>query len=295
MDFSKLKGIIYLNNKFLPSKKAQIHILNHSLHFASSVFEGIAVYNKKAFLSDDHFKRLINSSKLLKLSFNKNLDELNKIADILIKKNKIIDGYLRPIVFRSSNSMSPDTEKCSTRFAMAAWQWGTLFKKKYISLDISKWPKLSEKEFPIAAKSSGSYQASVISKAELNRKKFDDCIMLDLKGYIAESTACNIFWIKKNVIYTPKTHSILNGITRRAVIEIAKKNKIKLVQGDYRLNDILTSDGVFLTGTAAEIQQVNKIKNKIVGTESLIIKRIVSEYKELIKKNLKNLNKISKL
>ena len=86
MDFSKLKGIIYLNNKFLPSKKAQIHILNHSLHFASSVFEGIAVYNKKAFLSDDHFKRLINSSKLLKLSFNKNLDELNKIADILIKK-----------------------------------------------------------------------------------------------------------------------------------------------------------------------------------------------------------------
>ena len=101
--------------------------------------------------------------------------------------------------------------------------------------------------------------------------------------------------IKKGKVFTPKTHSILNGITRRAVIEIAKKNKIKLVQGDYRLNDILTSDGVFLTGTAAEIQQVNKIKNKIVGTKSLIIKRIVSEYKELIKKNLKNLNKISKL
>ena len=145
MDFSNLKGTIYLNNKFVPSKKSQIHILNHSLHFASSVFEGIAVYNKKPFLSNDHFKRLINSSKLLKLNLNKNVTQLNNIANILIKKNKIINGYIRPIVFRSANSMSPDTEECSTEFAMATWEWGTLFKKKFISLDISKWPKLSKK------------------------------------------------------------------------------------------------------------------------------------------------------
>ena len=105
MDFSKLKGVIYFNNKFLPSKKANIHVLNHSLHFATSVFEGIAVYNKKPFLSDDHFKRLINSSKLLKLSFNKTIKELNNIANILIKKNKILNGYIRPIVFRSENSI----------------------------------------------------------------------------------------------------------------------------------------------------------------------------------------------
>ena len=294
MDFSKLKGTIYLHNKCLPSKKAQTHVLNHSLHFASSVFEGIAVYNKKPFLSDDHFKRLINSSKLLKLNFNKNVSQLNRIANTLIKKNNINNGYIRPIVFRSANSMSPDTEECYTEFAMATWEWGTLFKKKYISLDISKWPKLSHKEFPIAAKSSGSYQASVISKAELNKKKFDDCIMLDLNGYVAESTACNIFWIKKGKVFTPKTHSILNGITRRAVIKITKKNKINLIEGNYRINDILSAESVFLTGTAAEIQQVNRIKNKRIRTDSLILNKILSDFREIIKKNFKNLNQISK-
>ncbi len=294
MDFSKLKGTIYFNGKFLPSKKANIHVLNHSLHFATSVFEGIAVYNEKPFLSDDHFKRLINSAKLMKLRFNKNIADLNKIAKTLIKKNKIKNGYIRPIIFRSENSMSPDTAECTTKFAMATWEWGTLFKKKYISLDVSRWPKLSFKEFPIAAKSSGSYQASVISRQELNKNKFDDCIMLDLKGNVAESTACNIFWIKKKVIYTPKSHSILDGITRRTIIEIAKKNKIKVVKGDYKVKDLLSSDSVFLTGTAAEIQQVNRIKNTYVGKDSIILKKIISEFKDILKKNFKNLKQISK-
>tara|TARA_B100000902_G_scaffold155443_1_gene151925 strand:- start:400 stop:1287 length:888 start_codon:yes stop_codon:yes gene_type:complete len=294
MDFSKLKGTIYFNNKYLPSKKANIHVLNHSLHFATSVFEGIAVYNNKPFLSDDHFKRLIKSAKLMKLKFDKNVKELEIIAKTLIKKNKITNGYIRPIIFRSENSMSPDTKECTTKFAMATWEWGTLFKKKYISLDISRWPKLSFKEFPIAAKSSGSYQASVISREELNKKKFDDCIMLDLKGNIAESTACNIFWIKKKTIYTPKSHSILDGITRRAVIEIAKKKRIKVVKGDYKVKDILSSDGVFLTGTAAEIQQVSRIKNTYIGKDSIILKKIKIEFEDIIKKNFKNLKQISK-
>ena len=294
MDFSKLKGTIYFNNRYLPSKKANIHVLNHSLHFATSVFEGIAVYNSKPFLSDDHFKRLIKSAKLMKLKFDKNINELEIIANNLIKKNKIKNGYIRPIIFRSENSMSPDTKECKTRFAMATWEWGTLFKKNYISLDISRWPKLSYKEFPIAAKSSGSYQASVISRQELNKRKFDDCIMLDLKGNIAESTACNIFWIKKNTVYTPKSHSILDGITRRAVIEIAKKNKIKIIIGDYKVKDILSSDGVFLTGTAAEIQEVCRIKNTYVGKRSIILKKIKNEFKDILKKNFKNLKQISK-
>ena len=130
MDFSKLKGHIYFKNKFIKSVDAKIHVLNHSLHFATSVFEGIAVYNKKAFLSEDHFKRLINSSKLLKLKFNLSIKKLEKISEVLIKKNNIINGYIRPIIFRSSNSMSPETKDCYTIFAMASWEWGKLFKKK---------------------------------------------------------------------------------------------------------------------------------------------------------------------
>lgn len=294
MDFSKLKGHIYFQNKFIKSVDAKIHVLNHSLHFATSVFEGIAVYKKKPFLSEDHFKRLINSSKLLKLRFNLSIKKLEKISKILIRKNNIINGYIRPIIFRSANSMSPETDDCYTIFAMASWEWGTLFKKKSISLDISKWPKLSNKEFPIEAKSSGSYQVSVISKAELNRKKYDDCLMLDLKKNVAESTACNVFWIKNKRIFTPKTHSILNGITRQAVIEICKKNNIKVIEGDFKLSSIMSSDHVFLTGTAAEIQLVGKIKSKKFSINSSILNKLKFEFQNIKKGNLKNLKSISK-
>ena len=294
MDFSKLKGHIYFQNKFVKSVDAKIHVLNHSLHFATSVFEGIAVYKKKHFLSEDHFKRLINSSKLLKLRFNLSIKKLEKISKILIRKNNIINGYIRPIIFRSANSMSPETDDCYTIFAMASWEWGTLFKKKSISLDISKWPKLSNKEFPIEAKSSGSYQVSVISKAELNRKKYDDCLMLDLKKNVAESTACNVFWIKNKRIFTPKTHSILNGITRQAVIEICKKNNIKVIEGDFKLSSIMSSDHVFLTGTAAEIQLVGKIKSKKFSINSSILNKLKFEFQNIKKGNLKNLKSISK-
>ena len=294
MDFSKLNGFIYFNKKFVDSKKANIHVLNHSLHFATSVFEGIAVYEGKPFLSIDHFKRLNNSCRLLKLKFYKSFKDLNLISEKLIKKNKIKNGYIRPIVFRSANSMSPDIINCRTEFAMAAWEWGKLFKKKSVSLDVSKWPKLSYKEFPIQAKSSGSYQASVISKAELSKHLFDDCVMLDLKKNVAETTACNIFWIKNNTIYTPKTHSILNGITRQAVIKIAKKNKIKLQTGDYKLNKLLLADTVFLTGTAAEIQLVGKIKGKKFNIKNRILSKIISDFQNNIKKQITSLKKISK-
>jgi branched-chain amino acid aminotransferase len=294
MDFSKLKGFIFFNDKFIPSKKANIHVLNHSLHFATSVFEGIAVYNGKPFLSVDHFKRLLNSSKLLKLNFNQKLKKLDIISAKLIKKNNIKNGYIRPIVFRSDNSMSPDISDCKTKFAMAAWEWGKLFKKKSISLTISKWPKLSYKEFPIQAKSSGSYQASVISKAELPKKIFDDCVMLDLKKNVAETTACNIFWIKNKTIYTPKTHSILNGITRQAIIKIAKKCKIRVKTGDYKLNKLLNADTVFLTGTAAEIQLVGKIKNKKFNIKNTLLSQIKKEFQNNIQKQINSLNKIIK-
>ena len=108
--------------------------------------------------------------------------------------------------------------------------------------------------------------------------------MLDLKGNIAESTACNIFWVKKGKVFTPKTHSILNGITRQAVIKISKKNKISLIEGNFKIKDILYADNVFLTGTAAEIQQVNRIKNKIIKTDSLVLNKILSDFRMIIKK-----------
>ena len=231
MDFSKLSGKIFFKNKFINSKNANIHVLSHSIHFATSVFEGIAVYNFKPLFIKDHYMRLLNSSKLMKLTFNLKFVKFEKICLQLIKKNNINHGYIRPVLFRSPHSMSPDTTSCKSILAIAAWKWGKLFKKEGISLKISKYPKLNKSIFPIEAKSSGSYQSSVISKVDANNSGFDDCLMLDVDKNIAETTACNIFWIKNNILYTPKENSILNGITRKCIFAICKLKKI-----EYTLN-----------------------------------------------------------
>ncbi len=282
MDFSKLNGKIFLEKKFINSKKANIHVLNHSLHFSSSVFEGIGVYNQKPLFLSEHLDRLYVSAKLMKLKIKFSKKKLTSIINKLIKLNKINNGYIRPIVFRSSHSMSPETRNCKSLIAIAAWKWGTLFSnKKGITLMLSKYPRLNSSIFPIHAKSSGSYQIAVISRVEADRKKFDDCLMVDLKGNIAESTACNIFWIKNSTLYTPKEHSILKGITRKAVMSICKKKKIKVIVGNFKFKSIKTADSVFVTGTAAEIQVVRKIKNINYKINSDMINLIKEEYNKI--------------
>ena len=285
MDFSKLNGKIFFKNKFIDSKKAKIHVLNHSLHFASSVFEGIRVYNKKPLFLDEHLDRLYMSSKIMKLKINLKKNKLISIINKLIQLNKINDGYIRPIVFRSSHSMSPETKNCKSLIAIATWKWGTLFSNdKGITLTLSKYPRLNSSVYPIQAKSSGSYQVAVISRVEADRKKFDDCLMLDLKKNVAETSACNIFWIKKNVVYTPKKHSILNGVTRRCIVKLCSDNNIKIKINDYKIKDILSADSVFITGTAAEIQPVKSIEKKKFKINSKIITFLKNKY-EILKKN----------
>ena len=292
IDFSKLKGQIYFDKKFIDNSKAKIHALNHSLHFSASVFEGIAIYNKKPLFELDHFKRLKNSAKILKLNFKLSSKEFSKINAKLIKHNIKSEGYIRPIIFRTSHSMSPDTTYCKSILVIACWSWGTLFDKKSISLGLSKWPKLNRKIFPIEAKSSGSYQSSVISRIEAKQQGFEDCIMLDNEKFISETTACNIFWIKNNVVYTPTTDSALNGITRQAVIRILKKAKIICRIGKFNMKDILKADTVFLTGTAAEIQLVGKILKRRYNLNNDIYKLIKKNYDIIKFKNLKSLNSI---
>ena len=282
MDFSKIKGKIFFNNDFIASKKANIHILNHSLHFATAVFEGIRVYNSKALFIKDHIKRLYSSCKMMQLKINYSPQTLEKITEKLIKMNKLSNGYIRPIVFRSSHSMSPETENCKTLIGIACWEWGNLFDNNSgITINLSKYPRLNKKVYPIEAKSSGSYQTSVISRVESKKKNYDDCLMLDLEKNIAETSACNIFWIKKNTVFTPLEHSILNGVTRQAVLRICKKNNIKVKKGNYKLNHLINADSVFVTGTAAEIQPVKKILKKNYKNNSEILKKLKFEYEKL--------------
>ena len=282
MDFSKLKGKIYFDRGYIDNKKAKIHVLNHSLHFASSVFEGIGVYNQKPLFLGEHISRLFKSAQLMRLKTESSKKKIENISKELCKINKIKDGYIRPIIFRSSHSMSPETKSCKSILSIAAWEWGKLFNKNYISLNISKYPKLNSKIYPTQAKSSGSYQVAVIERSKLEKTKFDDCLMLDLKGNVAETSACNIFWIKNQEVFTPLIHSSLDGITRRCIIKLCKLYDIKVSVGNYKLEKILDADYVFTTGTAAEIQVIGKINKKKFKINSDIVKFLKKKY-QLIK------------
>lgn len=280
MNFERLDGYIFLKNDFLPSKSAKIHVLSHSLHFSSAVFEGIRVYDSQAFFIDDHIERLEYSCSLMGLDLPYSKSEITEICKTLIKKNALNEGYLRPLVFKDGNSMAPENLDCKSILSVSGWKWERLFQKN-VSLMISRWKKPNSKIAPVGAKSSGSYQTATLSKNEAIKKNYDDVLMLDIDDNIAESSACNIFWIKNNKVFTPDESSILNGITRQIVIKILKKESIDFEIGSFKIQNIFDAEDVFLTGTASEIINVNNIEKKKYLCHD--ISKIVKEKFDLLK------------
>ena len=245
MNFEEICNIIFLKNKYLKSKDSKIHILCHSLHFSSSVFEGIRIYDKKPFFLEDHIERLFNSCEIMGLKLNLKKNQVTDICCKVAKKNKLTNGYIRPIVFRGAQSMAPDTKDCEVLLSVAAWKWDIFYKNSSLKLTLSKWKKPGPDISPVAAKSSGSYQISTLAKNDAMNNGFDDVVMLDHKNYVAESSSCNIFWIKDNIVYTPTTRCSLAGITREIVLNILKNEKIKFKVGNFRINELINSDEAF--------------------------------------------------
>ena len=292
MDFSKIRGKLYLKGKYIKISQAKISVFTHSLHFSGAVFEGIRIYNGKSLFINDHIERLLNSAKLMHLNIRTKKNEIVKICNKIIKINNLHNGYLRPIIFRSSHSMSPDVTKCHSILCIAGWEWKNLFDKRYIKISIAKLKKINKEIFPVAAKSAASYQGSIIEKIHSYKTGFDDTLFIDTKKYVEETTACNIFWIKNNIIYTPKIRNALDGITRRAVIKICKKNKLRIIVNSYKINKLFKADNVFLTGTAAEIQIVNKIQKKKFSVKSQILENIIQEYNKIKITGIKSVKEI---
>ncbi len=283
MDFNNPPGKIFLNNKYVDSSNASFSILSHSLHFASSVFEGIRIYNRKPFFIHSHLKRLKDSCELMGLKLDFNESQLIEICRKIIKFNNLEFGYLRPIVFRGPGSMAPETKNCSSILAIAGWKWEKLYNnKKSIKLQLSQWKKPHKSHFPVQAKSSGSYQIASLAKEKALQEGFDDALFLDTNNYIAECCACNIFWRKKNVVFTSKDHSILNGITRKIIIKLLQTNDIKYQISDFPISHILDADEIFLTGTASEIINVSHVETNIFSEKKMTL-MLSNKFEELKK------------
>jgi len=285
LPFDNRDGVIWLNGNFVEWRHANIHVLNHGLHYASCVFEGLRIYNGKIFKLDEHTERLFKSAKILDLDIPYNYQEIVDISKEIILKQNISDGYLRPVVWRGSEMMAISAKNGSTNLAIAAWEWPSYFSPKKllegIKLHVSKWLRPSPESAPTDSKAAGLYMICSLSKHEAEKLGFDDALMLDYRGYIAEATGANIFFVKENELFTPLADCFLNGITRQTVIEIAQENNIKVHEKHFELDFLKTCDEVFLTGTAVEITPVSSIK-EFNFEERKLTKFLISEFKKKV-------------
>ena len=285
LPFDNRDGVIWLNGKFVEWRHANVHVLNHGLHYASCVFEGLRIYNGKIFKLDEHIERLFKSAKILDLDIPYNYQEVVDISKEIILKQNISDGYVRPVVWRGSEMMAISAKKGSTNLAIAAWEWPSYFSPKKllegIKLNVSKWLRPSPESAPTDSKAAGLYMICSLSKHEAEKLGFDDALMLDYRGYVAEATGANIFFVKENELFTPLADCFLNGITRQTVIEIAQENNIKVHEKHFELDFLKTCDEVFLTGTAVEITPVSSIKD-FNFEERKLTKFLISEFKKKV-------------
>ena len=284
--FDKRDGFIWINGSFEKWDEAKVHVLNHGLHYASCVFEGIRIYNGKIFKLNEHIQRLYKSAEILDLKIPFQLNDICLHVKDVVKKQNVKNGYIRPVVWRGSEMMAISAEKASTNIAIACWEWPSYFSPdkllQGINLSVAEWTRPSPQSAPTDSKAAGLYMICSLSKHKAEKAGFDDALMLDYRGYIAEATGANIFFVKNGELFTPKPDCFLNGITRQTVIKIARRIKIKVIEDHFKIDFLSNCSEAFLTGTAVEITPINSINN-YKFKERTITKKLIDEFnKEVI-------------
>ncbi len=259
------EGLIWYNGDLVDWKDAKLHLLSHGLHYASSVFEGERAYSGKIFKLNEHTERLLDSASQLDLNVPYTLSEIKAACCLVLEKNNLTDAYIRPIIWRGAETMGVSAPNSKIHCAIAVWEWPSYFspedKLKGIKLTLSKWKRPSPETIPCKAKAAGLYMICTLSKQEAESRGYDDALMLDWKGQVAEATGANIFFIIGNEIHTPVPDCFLDGITRRTVIEIAKVQGLKIIERKIEIDELSDFEQCFITGTAAEVTPVSEIDN----------------------------------
>ena len=264
--FDKRIGFIWYNGEFVEWQNATTHVLNHGLHYGSCVFEGLRVYGEKIYKLEKHTDRLFFSAQRMGIDVPYSKDEINRPHEETIKKMNIKYGYVRPVIWRGSEMMAISAQKNKINVAVATWEWPSYFTKedrlKGISLQTAVWKRPPPDCIPTDTKAAGLYMICTLSKHEAEKNGYTDALMLDYKGRVSESTGSNIFLVINGEIHTPIPDCFLNGITRQAVIEIAKNEGINVIERDIYPDEISKAEEIFLTGSAVEVTPVGKIDNQ---------------------------------
>ena len=261
--YDQRSGFIWFNGKLIPWGDARLHVLTHGLHYASAVFEGMRAYDGEIFKLSEHNQRLHRSAEILDFKIPYSVAELDKAAREVVRANKLTDAYVRPIAWRGSEQMGVSAQATHTNVAIAAWDWGSYFdaaaRAKGLRLKFAEFRRPDPRTAPTMSKATGLYMICTIEKHRAEREGYNDALMLDWRGQVAEATGANIFFVKDGVLHTPTPDCFLDGITRRTVIALAKERGLTVIERAILPEELSEFSECFICGTAAEVTPVSEI------------------------------------
>ena len=284
--YDQLNGRIWINGEMVPWGDARVHFLTHGLHYASCVFEGQRVYGGNIFKLEAHTARLFKSAQMLDMTIPFTEDELNRANREVVLANGIVDGYVRPAAWRGSEMMGVSAQKNRINVAIAVWEWPSYFtpeaRMKGIRLQISDWRRPDPRTAPVLAKAAGLYMICTLSKHAAESAGYDDALMLDWRGRVAEATGANVFFVFDGELHTPTPDCFLDGITRQTVIALARTRQMKVIERPIMPEELANATECFLTGTAAEVTPVGSI-GQYSFTPGAVSHALVEGYDALVR------------
>jgi branched-chain amino acid aminotransferase len=271
----KAQTKIWMDGKLVPWEEAKIHVLTHGLHYGMAIFEGIRAFSttegRAIFRLDEHIERFMNSAKIYRMELGYTAKEIERACVDIVRVNPAKESYIRPIAYTGYGEMglNPLTSKVSV--AIASWEWGAYLgetSKKGVRATVSSWVRIDSRSMPVQAKCSANYANSALAKMQALESGYDEAILLNTQGMVAEGPGENIFRVKDGILSTPPASSgILRGITRDTVIQFARDEKITFYRNDATKEELYTSDEVFFSGTAAGVAKVREIDGRKIGTD----------------------------
>ena len=283
--FDDRDGMIWYDGALVPWREAKLHVLSHGLHYASGVFEGERAYGGNIFKLRAHTERLIASGRILGFEIPYSAEEIDAACRQVLAANNLVEAYVRPIAWRGTEQLSVSAQATKIHLAIATWAWPNLFgenRMKGVRLGIGEWKRPHPETAPSAAKAAGLYMIGTLSKHKAESQGFEDALMLDWRGQVAEGTGANIFFVIDGELHTPTSDCFLNGITRRTVISIAHRQQIKVVERAIFPDEMQRADEVFLAGTAAEVTPVRQIGD-LTFSPGPITEALLRDYEGLVR------------
>ena len=293
MIMSDLKGKIWMDGKLVEWSDAKVHVLTHTLHYGTGVFEGVRAYETSGgpaiFRLEDHTNRLFESARLIGMKIPYNAEELNDAQSKVVKINNLKNAYIRPMCFYGSEGMGLRADNLKVHAIIAAWDWGSYLGDDKIlngiKVKVTDFPKRCEKSMLHKAKASGNYLYSMLALKDALNSGFDEALILDVDDNVNEGSGENFFMIANNTIHTPKDATVLNGITRQTVMKIARDLNYNVEETNISVDDVKSSDEAFFTGTAAEVTPIVQVDNVKIndGKPGEITKKIQKIYFDTIR------------